>query len=88
MAEPDQQTATTRNGGFLEGVFDFADGLFQRWMDYERFDAESDLARAAAGQNLQSRQNSINQQQASISTNQMLTIAAIGVLAIVLLKKL
>lgn len=83
----DNQTAAS-GGGFLDGIFNAADGLFQRWMDYERFDAENDLARAAAGQNLQARQQSINAQAAGITTNQIMLIAGVGILALILIKKL
>lgn len=75
-------------GGLLDNIFSAADGLFQRWMDYERFDAESDLARSAANQNMQARQNSIDAQAAGITTNQLMLFGGIALIAIILLKKL
>jgi hypothetical protein len=73
--------------GFLGGTFNFVDGVFKRWMDYERFDAETDLARRAAGQNLDERDRSLKQAAAAAAGPSMLTIGLIGfaLVAVVLL---
>jgi hypothetical protein len=73
--------------GFMGGGFNFIDGVFKRWMDYERFDAETDIARRAAGQNLDERDRSLKQAAAAAAGPSMLTIGLIGfaLVAVVLL---
>jgi hypothetical protein len=73
---------------WLDRILNGAGKVADKYIDWERMQAETSIATRAAAQNLDARGASIEAAKASNATQNWLILGGVAVLALVLLKKL